>query len=89
MRGKAPRFTDIPEDEIKRNPEKYSRQEIDPEFLEELKKQDFAKQMRIFQARPIRNDPERMELKKINTLQEKLTKRELKKREYVRQHRLQ
>ena len=43
MRGRAPRFTDIPEEEIRRNPEKYSRQEIDPEFLEELKKQDFAK----------------------------------------------
>ena len=89
MRGRAPRFTDIPEEEIRRNPEKYSRQEIDPEFLEELKKQDFAKQLRLFQARPLRNDPERMEIKKINTLQEKLSKQERKRREYVREHRRQ
>ena len=30
-----------------------------------------------------------MELKKINTLQAKLSKRELKKRQFVREHRLQ
>jgi len=36
------------------------REEVDPEFLEALKKQNFAKQFKEFLARPMRTMPDEL-----------------------------
>ena len=58
------------------------RREVDPDFVEELKKHNFGKMFREFQQRPMRTMPEEMEVMK-SELERKMSRRDLARQKYV------